>query len=426
MTLFKVAQLLSFFGVYIYFAWSTLLFLFQHKQTDRVEKLTSTSNLFLMIPMLNEASVIKTTIQAFTQLETIPNVTIKLVVIDDGSDDGTTDILKKLASHHSELFPIYRKFPNARKGKGAALNESLNIIKKWGVDHGIASSQLIIGVLDADATIQADALDKVVRTFAFDDQLAMVQTVVGMNATDKWLQLMQDIEFQACNYLIQNARNHLGNAAGSGNGQFFNVGLIENRGELWGNSLLEDFECSTRLLLDDLKTAYVPDAIVYQEPVTQYPDFVKQRTRWAQGGIECISKYGKQIITSSHLKRRAKAEMFFYMILPILTALSFIGNIATLSYQCYIIFVQKYTPDWLLIVILLISMIIPFIISQVYANRANHSVIKSLLIGLTIPLYNIILIPICYRALYNFLAKKTEWEKTIHTNTIENTAKLRH
>ena len=41
-------------------------------------------------------------------------------MVDDGSDDGTPDVLA--AIDHAGLTVLRRDFPNARKGKGEALN----------------------------------------------------------------------------------------------------------------------------------------------------------------------------------------------------------------------------------------------------------------------------------------------------------------
>lgn len=93
---------------------------------------------------------------------------------------------------------------------------------------------------------------KVLQYFADDEDLDLLQTRVGMLETNNWLQLMQDVEFTVINDWIQNTRNRLGNAAASGNGQFIRVGSVASS-RPWGNALLEDFEFSTRFLMQGKK-----------------------------------------------------------------------------------------------------------------------------------------------------------------------------
>lgn len=411
-----VFLIISFIGVCVYFCWSMYLFLFKIKIIRRSKSIDNQISLFILIPVLNESSVLTKTIESYNALMDDAKISIKLVVVDDDSNDGTTELVHHLASEHEYVMPVYRKLPAAQKGKGDALNEGLVHIKSYIKEYNINPEYTIVGVLDADATINMDSLSIVIRTFYDDPSIAMVQTAVGMNKTNTWIQRMQDMEFQSCNVLIQNARNHLNNAAGSGNGQFFKYVIFKDQTDPWGNSLLEDFEISTRILLGKLKTVFVPDAVVYQEPVSKYKAFITQRTRWAHGGVECINKYGKKIMQSS-LKKMGKFEMFFYMVLPIFTALTFVCHTFSLFYHFYLVFILGNNVDLVLIAILLISFFISNIIGLIYHRRTNYSLLKSILWSLTIPFYNVLLVPSSFRALFHYISSNKVWEKTDHSNT---------
>jgi cellulose synthase/poly-beta-1,6-N-acetylglucosamine synthase-like glycosyltransferase len=372
--------------------------------------------LYVMIPALNERHVIKNTIQRFFEKNdsTLKKIESYLVVIDDGSYDGTSEILENINPFFSNLHIIQRTFPNARQGKGKALNEGLSYIKM--LESNENPEKVVIGVLDADAYIDNKNYRKILATFNKDLELSMVQISIGMNSLNGWLHRIQDIEFQSCNCLISNIRNTLGNAAGGGNGQFFRLSSIKDKNNLWGNSLLEDFEVSTRMLLEGKKTCYLKNACVYQEPVGKIRPLITQRTRWAQGGIECLFKYGNNIIKSHYLNKSAKLEMFFYMILPFITAIGGIGHFLAVTYQIihFTLFFNIFNPSLTLLII--ISFMISLLFGIVYVYKIKYGFFKGILLGLTIPVYCTLMIPVCYNAIVRYFTQKKGWEKTNHTN----------
>lgn len=90
-----------------------------------------------------------------------------------------------------------------------------------------------------------------------------------MRHAQSWLQKMQDIEFATLNDWIQRIRNRINDAATPGNGQF--VRAISN-------------------------------IIVYQEAMRQLVPFIRQRSRWVQGGLDCTGKYMSPIFHSEKIK----------------------------------------------------------------------------------------------------------------------------
>jgi len=78
----------------------------------------------LLIPCLNEGKVIAATVKNLLSLK-MPNT--KVVVINDGSTDNTLEILNGIKSRH--LIILNRVYPNARQGKGQALNYAYRCVK---------------------------------------------------------------------------------------------------------------------------------------------------------------------------------------------------------------------------------------------------------------------------------------------------------
>src|SRR5258706_12705105 len=74
---------------------------------------------WIVVPCLNEERVIARTLRAALDLR-VPLIRTEVLVVDDGSDDGTPGVLA--AIHHPRLHVLRRPQPEARPGKGAALN----------------------------------------------------------------------------------------------------------------------------------------------------------------------------------------------------------------------------------------------------------------------------------------------------------------
>ena len=89
-----------------------------------------------------------------------------------------------------------------------------------------------------------------------------------------------------------------------GNGQFCKLSTLQALNEEpWTDSLVEDFDLSTRLFLSDIemKNAQYDDIYIEQTGIINDNEaLVKQRVRWAQGNIQS-SKYIVPTIRSKHL-----------------------------------------------------------------------------------------------------------------------------
>lgn len=325
MLILKIILGISFFATLFTFLLSIATFFFPVKK-NTPDKFLSDYKVYILMPVLNESAVIKDTVEKFFN-DSYYNYqnNVHLVLIDDRSTDGSTDIMRKLNQRFHNFNVIKRTFPIAQRGKGAALNAGIEYVKE---NNTWPEDKTIIGVIDADASMSIVDINKMVNIFDEDSDLAMAQSRVAMSRTSNWLEALQDFEFVVPNSLLQNMRNYFGNAAGAGNGQFFRLNALTEK-QPWGNALLEDFEISTKLLIRDKKTTFVPDVLVYQEPVSNVKDFVHQRTRWAQGSLDCLNLLGKKTI-SSNLSFWEKVEMILFMCSTMISLVIIVANLFSL------------------------------------------------------------------------------------------------
>src|SRR4051794_20871555 len=237
----------------------------------------------VLIPCLNEELVIGKSLE---RLGAIPNSNVVAYVIDDGSDDATSEIVRAHSGGQVRL--LRRDPPDARKGKGEALNAAYRHVLSSDLLEGRRPEDVVIVILDADGRIQPNAFVQVAPYFR-DPQVAAVQIGVRMyNATDSRLARMQDLEFVTFTEIFQRGRQRLGSVGLGGNGQFTRLSALTALGDApWTDCLTEDLDLGLRLWAHGFTNAFCPSTHVNQQAVTNVRRLVRQRSRWFQGHMQC-------------------------------------------------------------------------------------------------------------------------------------------
>lgn len=404
----------SLVGMLIYTFWVICLIAFggsRDQQSQASSQLIKQMQLIIMVPAMNEAGVIGTTIERFLT-STVGISNIKMAIIDDGPDDSTGQVVKRIITkEHCEqkVQLLSRSLPNAQQGKGSALNWAYHRVINTQTMNYQQLNRTIIGVLDADAYMERQGYESVLADFAAQPSVDLLQTRVAMITTHNWLQLFQDIEFGVINHWIQNTRNRINNAAASGNGQFVRAIAI-NSYNPWGNALLEDFEFSTRFLLRGRQTLYAGGIVVYQQAIDHLKPFIRQRARWTQGGLDCLFTYWPRIIRSSRIHFLAKVEMTFYMFIPFITLVSGVAGLYVFIYVA--IHITIYLAVF--ISLILLNCIINTIIISAYQKAARTKWFISLAAILFLGIYNYLLYPAIIIAFYKKIRGQHGWAKTVH------------
>ena len=259
------------------------------KKQKKPEPLKEYPFVSIFIPAHNEEFTIEDTIRSVCQIdyhneEGEPQY--ELIVVNDGSTDSTGEILSGLKSEFPQLKIVTRHPPRSGKGKGFVLNDALTL-----------SRGEIIGVFDADTQIKPDYLKKVIPYI--HDDIEGVQTRVKMfNKNENFLARMQHVEFTTfANTLI--AKDNLDHTGFlGGNGQFVRKQAIIDSGRWDGFAVTEDLNLAIKIILNGGKISYCGDCAVYQEAVTDWKAFFRQRTRWAIGNFETLFVYFPQILRS--------------------------------------------------------------------------------------------------------------------------------
>ena len=241
----------------------------------------------VLMPCLNEAEVIAASVQ---RLLDIHDPGLHVMVIDDGSDDGTGDVVQALGDPRAEV--LRRVLPNARRGKGEALNNALAVVRERFA--GCDPSSVIIGVVDADGRLDPHAIAEARRAFAPAEVGAVQMGVRINNRFSSLLARMQDMEFVVFTSVFQEGRRRLGSVGMGGNAQFARLSALNSLGRRpWTRSLTEDFDLGVRLNGAGWTNEYWGRAAVHQQGVTSGRRLLRQRTRWFQGNLQSAHLLGR-------------------------------------------------------------------------------------------------------------------------------------
>ena len=128
-----------------------------------------------MMPCLNEEKVI---LNSLHRLLSIPGENFGVLVIDDGSDDRTVEVLSDVLGERVWL--LSRKPPQARQGKGEALNAGIRYLLDSGRLADRDPDNVVVVVMDADGQLDPQSIEQV-RPYFADPVVGAVQIGVRIN-----------------------------------------------------------------------------------------------------------------------------------------------------------------------------------------------------------------------------------------------------
>lgn len=390
------------------------------------------------VPCRDEDTVIGDTIRYLRG--TFPHAHVW--VIDDDSDDRTVAVITELRGPKrggDRRLHLVRRFrPNARTGKGDALNSAYRDLKSW-MGRYADTDRAIVVVVDADGRPSEDCLDVCAAEHLFGDPgVGAVQIDVRMGNRGVppseggffrrrfggALVRMQDLEFRGAIAAIQMSRGHTGTISMGGNGQFTRLSALDTiagpRGP-WRGALLEDFELGVHLLTHGWRTGFTVDAHVDQEALYSLRRFLAQRTRWGQGTMQC-GRYVRRIWDSRHLSTLGAAEMLYYLAQPWMQLLG------TLVYPIpFVLLGIRATDDpvgvwswftdgaWLLFAAYGSFGLLPFLIwGPIYRKRCapEKSFLRGVGYGFAYAVYIYTFYITSWRALIRLVRRDNGWTKT--------------
>jgi cellulose synthase/poly-beta-1,6-N-acetylglucosamine synthase-like glycosyltransferase len=263
-----------------------------------------------VVPALNEEVTIRDSVRRLLEL---PLADRRIVVIDDGSDDGTPDVLASMPD--PALHVLRRDPPDARKGKAAALNHAY---RRLGVLAGdVPRERVIVCVVDADGRLHSTAPAYAAAHFA-DPGVGGVQSLVRIYNRERLLTWFQDVEFSVYGELFQAGRNGWGTAGMGGNGQFNRLAALDDVADEegpWRDRLTEDQDLGLRLIAAGWHGRQELRGAVDQQGLPRLRPLFRQRTRWSQGNLQAIGLIDE--VRRAKVPMIARAELIVYLLMPL-------------------------------------------------------------------------------------------------------------
>ncbi len=300
------------------FLWTTLLFVRGRRaRAHAPDAPADGADAFLwvfLVPALNEEVTIRDSVERLLGVEATRR---RIVVIDDGSDDGTPDVLASI--DHPDLVVLRRDAPDAHVGKAAALNDAYGRLDA--IIGDTPRDQVIVCVVDADGRLHPDAPRFAAAQFA-DPTVGGVQSLVRIYNRQRPLTWMQDLEFSVYGNLFQAGRNGWGTAGMGGNGQFNRLRALDDVTDSsgpWRDRLTEDQDLGLRLIGAGWQGRQELRCVVDQQGLSDLRKLLRQRTRWSQGNLQAIGLLGT--VWRAPLGLAPRLEQFAYLLMPFWQAL---------------------------------------------------------------------------------------------------------
>jgi cellulose synthase/poly-beta-1,6-N-acetylglucosamine synthase-like glycosyltransferase len=239
----------------------------------------------ILIPAHNEAKVIGSTVEAMKNLR-YPANRLRIVVIDDGSTDGTGAIVARHAAgdNRVELFVVPQG--EGGRGKSRALNIGLRRV-----------SSEIVAIYDADNTPDPNALRYLVAQLMVNEELgAVIGKFRTVNKDTNLLTRFINIETLSFQSMLQAGRWQMHNIATLPGTNFVVWTDLLRRLDGWDEeALTEDSELSIRIYKEGYKIKFIPYAITYEQEPQEWKVWLRQRMRWVRGNNYVIGKFFKEI-----------------------------------------------------------------------------------------------------------------------------------
>ena len=234
-----------------------------HRQEDILPSVS------LVIPAYNEQDVIAEKLENALLLD-YPAERREVIVVTDGSDDGTVEIVRSYAARGVRLF--HRP---ERRGKIAAMNRAVPQTRGE-----------ILVFSDANAMIDPGSLRALVRNFA-DPQVACVSGEKRIRADDQ-VQAQGESAYWRYEAFLKRADSLVNTAIGAV-GEFFAIRRERYR-RMEEDCLIEDFVLAMRLVMEGWRVVYEPQAVAWETASPSLRGEWERRARMAAGGFQAIGR----------------------------------------------------------------------------------------------------------------------------------------
>ncbi|HET9658144.1 MAG TPA: glycosyltransferase [Kineosporiaceae bacterium] len=237
----------------------------------------------VLIPAHNEEKVIGKALAALAALRGAERP-LEVVVVDDGSTDGTAEVVRTIAAQGDPGQVPIRLLQQAQSGKAAALNAGI----------GAARGEVVV-VIDAD-TVVTPELCRAMAVHFLDPSVGAVAGNVKVGNRHRLLALLQAAEYVTSLNLDRRGQAVLNTmAVVPGAAGAFRRSALLAVGGYPTQTLVEDADLTMILLRAGWRIPYEPRAVAWTEAPERFRDALKQRRRWSYGTLQVLARHADVI-----------------------------------------------------------------------------------------------------------------------------------
>jgi poly-beta-1,6-N-acetyl-D-glucosamine synthase len=235
----------------------------------------------VLVAAYNEEAAIEQTLAAIlAQDYTGP---LHVVVVDDGSTDGTCAAVERMAADDERVALVKAD----HGGKAAALNLGL-----------ACASTPLIATVDADTLLVRSALRRIVTRLLVDPEgtVAVAGSVLVRNSRGGLVARMQEWDYQLGITAVKRQQALLGaTLVAQGAFSLYRAPAMRVAGG-WPDRIGEDIVATWALIEHGGRVAFEPTAVAFTTVPAGLRRFTIQRQRWARGMIEGLNTHGASLL----------------------------------------------------------------------------------------------------------------------------------
>ncbi len=285
---------------------SSLNWISQKKQ-HFIPKDTPMNRIYILIPVYQEASVIKASVEYFDKLAQFPNVLIYYVTTEkEGSNSDTIAALKQMAERYKFS---HLHYPETEGFKAHQLN--------WAIEQILASQDradsqtTYFGIYDVDSRPEIEVIKIILygrdpiyqQPSIYLENYTRIGSIqqIGALFQTKW-ELCGNIPiFREYQRSFQQKRPVTSLPHCTGHGLFIRADVLNKAGLLDTRTLAEDLEFGYRAAFRE-----IPITLLHEIDYTQYaptfPSAVRQASRWFHGEMNLYRYYAREKRRSNEKK----------------------------------------------------------------------------------------------------------------------------
>ncbi|MFJ3934053.1 MULTISPECIES: polysaccharide deacetylase family protein [unclassified Streptomyces] len=258
----------------------------------------------VLVPAYNEAKCIENTIRSLMTSEH----PIEVIVVDDGSADGTARIVEDMG------LPNVRVVRQLNAGKPAALNRGL-----------VNARYDLVVMMDGDTVFEPSTVGELVQPFA-DPRVGAVAGNAKVGNKDSMIGAWQHIEYvmgfnlDRRMYDMLRCMPTIPGAVGA-----FRRSALERVGGMSDDTLAEDTDITMALHRDGWRVVYAENARAWTEAPETVQQLWSQRYRWSYGTMQAIWKHRRALVERGPSGRFGRVGLplvsLFMVLAPLLAPL---------------------------------------------------------------------------------------------------------